>query len=77
MMLWVSWPLNEGPVDRGPWGPWGSEDEKRTGTGAAPARRARQTGRRVADADKAVQVARACPRPPGILPASRDMARIE
>jgi len=65
MMLWVSWPLNEGPLDRGL---LSSVDAKRAGTW----RRARQAGRRPAPARAASLEAGA--RPLGILPASRDMA---
>jgi hypothetical protein len=64
MMLWVSWPLKEGPVDLGL---LLSVDEKRAGT----VRKARQVWRRAAAAAGAVKL---CPRPLGILPASRDMA---
>jgi hypothetical protein len=67
MMLWVSWPLNEGAFDLGL---LLSVDEKRAGT----ARRTRQAWRRAAAA--AAGAVKLCPRPLGILPASRDMAQI-
>jgi hypothetical protein len=73
MMLCVSWPWNEGPLDLGPLLLF-SVDEERAGT----ARRARHViaGRRAAAAAAAAGAAKLCPRPLGILPASRDMACI-
>lgn len=72
MILWVSWPWNEGPLDLGLLLLF-SVDEKRPGA----IRRERHVDRRAAaPAPAPIGAVKRCPRPLGILPASRDMACI-